>query len=308
MNNINGSKKISIEVKVTDRCNQNCLYCVNSDGVSGSRDIDHMLLTERLREWSSLPASAWEIEEVRVTGGEPLMHTGALDVIVSACASMGIRSGINTNGTLLTTDIADHLKNAGMKIVKISLDTLQPEINRKICGSEAGLEDTLNGIRTAVDAGFETIIRFTLSRINKDELVKCYAYASSMGASRFQVKPLIPAGRGKMCRERLGREELLSVINNFSKQFHQTTTSLEFLCVPPENTSGLPTKACGSVNKIYISNTGQVSACNYLSNGIMGDLSTRSLEDILNFRSLFTNVELFSNSHVLAGCPQYRRY
>jgi MoaA/NifB/PqqE/SkfB family radical SAM enzyme len=129
-----------------------------------------------------------------------------------------------------------------------------------------------------------------------------------LGASRFQVKPLIEAGRGEMCIERLGRDELLNVINDFSKQFCQMSTALEFLCVPPENTFSLPAKACGSVNKIYISNTGQVSACNYLSDGIMGDLSSRSLEDILNFRSLVTKIDLINGSRVLAGCPQYKRY
>lgn len=184
---------------------------------------------------------------------------------------------------------------------------MQPEIYRKLSGSNVVLENTLNGICAAVDAGLETIVRFTLSRINRDELEKCFAYAASVGVSRFQVKPLIPAGRGKMSNKILDRDELLSVFHKFSRQYHQTATSLEFLCVPPEKAFGLPVKACGSVNKVYISNNGKVRTCNYLSGGIVGDITTQSIEDILNFRKLHTKIDLFNGSQVLAGCPHYQR-
>ncbi|MBC2717200.1 MAG: radical SAM protein [Desulfobacteraceae bacterium] len=307
MNSINGSKKIGIEVKVTDRCNQNCLYCVNSDGGSGGSDIDHALFMERLREWRhSAEKSTWEINEVRITGGEPLLNESGTMAMINGCSSIGIISGINTNGSLLANDISCRLKDAGMKVAKISLDTLEPDMFKKICGSGASLENTLNGIRISIEAEFQVIIRFTLSRLNKHELVRCYEYATSIGASRFQVKALIAAGRGKMCGAGLGRRELLRVINDFSNEVRRTSTIPEILCFPPEEAFGLPAKACGSINKIYISTSGQVGTCNYLSGGMIGNISSQSLEDIFNLRSLNTKIDLYNNNRVLAGCPQYK--
>lgn len=309
MSSINGSKKIGIEVKVTDRCNQNCFYCVNSDGGSGGgKDIDHALFMERLREWRhSAENSAWVIKEVRITGGEPLLNISGVIAIVNGCSSTGMISGINTNGSLLTNDMACRLKDAGMRVMKISLDTLEADTHKKIRGSEDPLENTLNGIRISIDTGFQVIVRFTLSRLNKHELVRCYEYAKSIGASRFQVKPLIAAGRGKMCGARLSRRELLDVIHRFSNEVGNTSAVAELLCFPPEEACGLPGKACGSINKIYISSDGKVCACNFLSGGVFGDISSQSLEDILHARSLHTKNDVYYNNSVLAGCPQYKR-
>lgn len=308
MSSINGSNKIGIEVKVTDRCNQNCFYCVNRDAGSGGKDLDHALFVERLLEWRRCSRnSAWEIDEVRITGGEPLVNDSGVMAIVKACRSAGMISGINTNGSLLTKDLASRLKDAGMSVAKISLDTLEADTFKRIRGPEALRESSLNGIRVAVDAGFQVIVRFTLCALNKDELVRCYAYAASAGASRFQVKPLIPAGRGRTSEQRLDRRALSRVIHAFSKDIPETPTVPEILCLPPEEAFGLPAKACGSIRKIYVSASGQVSACNYLPAGPFGELSSQSLEDILHARAWHTPAVRYHQSRVLAGCPQYEK-
>lgn len=308
MSSIGGSNKIGIEVKVTDRCNQNCFYCVNRDGDSGGKDIDHALFVERLQMWrASAERSSWEIEEVRMTGGEPLLNGSGVMAIAAGCRSAGIVSGINTNGSLLTKDIACRLKDAGLSVVKISLDTLEADAFKSMHGSETSLEDSLNGVRVSVEAGFQVIIRFTLSYLNRHELVRCYAYAASAGASRFQVKPLIPAGRGKRCRERLSRRELSDAIRDFSKEVRKTSTVPEILCFPPEEAFGLQAKACGSIRKIYVSSQGLVSLCNFLSGGVFGDLSSQSLGEILDARALHARSEPYLNHRVLAGCPQYEK-
>jgi|GEM_PF-1752805 len=308
MSNINGLNKIGVEVKVTDRCNQNCFYCVNRDGGSGGKDLDHVLFVERLREWrDSAENSAWEIEEVRMTGREPLLNDSGVMAIAAGCRSTGMISGINTNGSLLTKDIACRLRDAGMRVVKISLDTLDADTFKRIHGPETLLENSLNGVRVSMDAGFQVIIRFTLSRLNKHELVRCYGYAASVGASKFQVKPLIAAGRGRTCGERLSRGELSDVIRDFSNEVRETSTVPEILCFPPEEAFGLRAKACGSIQKIYISTGGQVCVCNFLSGGVFGELSSQSLEEILDARSLSTRTEPYLENRVLSGCPQYEK-
>jgi MoaA/NifB/PqqE/SkfB family radical SAM enzyme len=308
MNNINGPKKIGLEIKATDRCNQECIYCVNSDGKNGVSDVDSSLFKDRMEEWLSLnEKSAWEICEIRITGGEPLLNKSGTISLIKTASANGITSGINTNGSLITVDIKNQLKAAGLKIVKISLDALSPDIYRKICGPGTSHENTLNGIRISVKAGFEVIIRFTLSGFNRHELVRCYDYASSLGVSKFQIKPLIEAGRGKTCGAGLSHNELQQVMKDFSRKIQMKATIPEVLCYPPDQLFGLPGKACGSANKIYISCNGQVSVCNYISKAFIGDLTSDSIEEILNTRSLSIKTDLVNNQRLVAGCPHYRK-
>jgi hypothetical protein len=94
------------------------------------------------------------------------------------------------------------------------------------------------------------------------------------------------------------------VIRDFSNEIPKRPAVPEILCIPPEETFGLQAKACGSIHKIYISTSGLVSACNFLSGGVFGEMSSQSLEDILEARALHARSDLYLSHPVLAGCPQ----
>lgn len=309
MSGISGSKTIGIEVKITDRCNQHCFHCVNMDGGYRGRDIDPEQLILRLRQWHASPDfSRRTIKEIRMTGGEPLLNIHGLLKILAYCKEMGIQSGINTNGSLLTRSKAKLLKDAGMKVVKISLDTLDKGLAEKIRGSSAALENTLRGIQIAVQTGFDVVIRHTASRLNIDQHIPCYEYAREAGASKFQLKTLIEAGRCKDNSHMLTFRELMDIIYRLSTVFHGGAPVPEILCMPPENLFGLPAKACGSINKIYVSTRGQVFVCNFVTSAPIGSLESETLEDILSRRLLRTPIRVFNGHRVLENCPHYNRY
>ncbi|MBN1593883.1 MAG: radical SAM protein [Candidatus Coatesbacteria bacterium] len=93
------------------------------------------------------------VTKVRITGGEPLVRRGILDLVSMLAKVDGIRDlAMTTNGTFLTR-FARPLKDAGLHRLNISLDTLSPE---KYCEMTRGgdLDDALNGIKAALDAGF----------------------------------------------------------------------------------------------------------------------------------------------------------
>ena len=140
-----------MRVSVTEQCNLRCRYCMPENG--GCRSAAEELLTEDEIVTAVGAAAKLGITKIRITGGEPLIKSN----IVSICKRIAETDGISelcltTNGMLLPS-LAQELKNAGVKRVNISLDTLDQEKFRYISrGGE--LKKTLEGIAAALDAGF----------------------------------------------------------------------------------------------------------------------------------------------------------
>lgn len=280
---------------------------MNSDNGSYGLHIDHHLIINRLYEWgrSSLPSPP-RIEDLRITGGEPLLNIRGMIEIVTCCGNLGIRSGVNTNGSLITKEVASRLRAAGMTVMKVSLDAMKENILKKIRGPEASLEKVLNGIRIAVDTGFEVLARFTLCRLNSDQLLECYEFAKLAGISKFQVKPLISAGRAMQSGEFLTRTQIHARLQMLSQAAANSPTVPEILCWHPGEAFGMRAKACGSINKIYISTDGRVYTCNFLPpSGWVDDLKRHRLEDIFLNRESSVISPKINGNEVLPGCPHY---
>lgn len=145
------NRKISyLRVSVTDRCNLRCTYCMPAEGIQMLRHEDILSydeITEVVRE-----AVALGVDKVRITGGEPLVRKGIVNLVAMISAIPGIRDlAMTTNGILLS-DHAFELKAAGLHRVNISLDTTDPEEFRKITRG-GDIRRVLEGIRAARQAG-----------------------------------------------------------------------------------------------------------------------------------------------------------
>ena len=143
-----------LRLSVTELCNLRCRYCMPEDGVSKKRHED--MLTQEEMVTAVRAAAALGIRKLRITGGEPLVKPGIVDLCREAAAVEGIREVcLTTNGTLLPR-LAAPLKEAGVDRLNISLDTLDGEKYRRI--TRVGrLEDALRGLETALDCGFQKI-------------------------------------------------------------------------------------------------------------------------------------------------------
>ena len=143
-----------LRLSVTDLCNLRCVYCMPETGVE-KRDHSDILSIEEIEEIVRASA-ACGIRKVRVTGGEPLVRRGIVEICRRIAAVPEIEElCMTTNGTLLSKYAAE-LMDAGVSRLNISLDTLNEKTYADItrCGR---LEDTLGGIRAALDAGFDGI-------------------------------------------------------------------------------------------------------------------------------------------------------
>ena len=139
-----------LRVSVTDRCNLRCLYCMPEEGIQPLPHGEILSYEEILRV--ARVAVGLGISKVRLTGGEPLVRRD-LERLVRALAGLeGIRDlSMTTNGILLK-ERARHLREAGLKRINVSLDSLDPQRYRAITrGGE--LERVWDGILAALEAG-----------------------------------------------------------------------------------------------------------------------------------------------------------
>ena len=143
-----------LRLSVTELCNLRCRYCMPEDGVCKKRHEE--MLTQEEMILAIRAAAALGIRKLRITGGEPLVKSNIVGLCRAAAAVDGIEEVcLTTNGTLLPK-LAAPLREAGVRRLNISLDTLDAEKFRYITRI-GNLEDALAGIEASLEAGFDKI-------------------------------------------------------------------------------------------------------------------------------------------------------
>ena len=158
-----------LRLSVTDLCNYRCRYCMPAEGVCKRPHAD-ILSVEELVEVGQA-AVACGVKKIRLTGGEPLVRRGILDICRGLRAIPGLEElCLTTNGSLLPS-MAAPLRDAGVDRLNISLDTLRPDRFADITRL-GSLSDILEGIQAAESAGFEHLKLDTvlIGGFNDDEI------------------------------------------------------------------------------------------------------------------------------------------
>lgn len=179
-----------IRLSITDRCDFRCVYCMAEEMTFLPRN--EVLSLEECARLVKVFVSLG-VSKVRITGGEPLVRKNALWLF----ETIGKLDGLNelvltTNGSQLEKQAQD-LKNAGVKRINISVDSLNPERFKKITRT-GELDKVLRGIQAAKLAGFENIkLNTVLMRgVNDDEALSLldFAIAQKIDISFIEEMPL----------------------------------------------------------------------------------------------------------------------
>jgi len=175
------NRKINyLRVSVTDRCNLRCTYCMPENGIRLMKHED-ILSFDEIRD-VVLRAVEMGVDKVRITGGEPLVRRGIVDLVRMIAGIRGIKDlGMTSNGILLP-QFAHELKEAGLHRVNISLDTMDPEKYKSLTRS-GSLEDALKGIDAALEAGLTPVKLNCVVKQNQfePEAQKVKAFADKKG-------------------------------------------------------------------------------------------------------------------------------
>lgn len=144
-----------LRISVTDRCNLRCCYCMPAEGCVNLIPHSEILSFEEILRLTEAAASIG-IGKIRLTGGEPLVRHSIVDLIRRMNQIDGINEiDITTNGVLLA-DMAEDLKEAGVRRVNISLDTFDADKYRMITRG-GDINRVLKGIEAAERVGLTPI-------------------------------------------------------------------------------------------------------------------------------------------------------
>jgi len=130
------------------------------------------------------------------SGGEPLLRSDLFDAIKRADDN-GMLCTIASNGTLMTLGVPRRLAEVGIRRVEIGLDGARAETHDFLRNRPGSFEATVKGIENCAKVGFDELaVTMTLHSKNIDELQETMRLAERLGATRFYLNRLIPAGRG----------------------------------------------------------------------------------------------------------------
>lgn len=203
----------SLRISVTDRCNIRCTYCMPAGDVSFLPAERWMSFDEIVRATEILAGLG--ITKVRLTGGEPLMRPRLEDLVQGLVSLQGIQEvTLTTNGILLPAQ-ASKLRQAGLKRINISLDTLQEEVFQKLSRRE-GVQRVLDGIESAIEEEFEIRLNALVLRdVNLDDVIPLVQFARSKGlAIRFIEFMPLDADRSWNASAMVSGSELRKLIAN----------------------------------------------------------------------------------------------
>lgn len=159
-----------LRISVTDRCNLRCVYCMPPEGIDLTESANILRYEEFYR--IARIAAAHGVSKIRITGGEPLVRKGIIEFLSSLAAIPGIDDlSLTTNGVLLK-DYARRLKDAGLRRVNVSLDSLKRDRFQKMTRGD-NLQDVLDGLDAAEKAGL-TPVKINMVAIkgfNDDEVL-----------------------------------------------------------------------------------------------------------------------------------------
>lgn len=143
-----------LRISLTDKCNLRCRYCMPEEGVC--KRSHHEMMNEDEVVTAVEVAASLGIHKIRLTGGEPLVKRNILSICRRVAAVEGIREVCLTSNGILLPELAKPLKEAGVKRLNLSLDTLDPQKYAYITriGQLAHFEA---GLQAALEAGFDKV-------------------------------------------------------------------------------------------------------------------------------------------------------
>lgn len=281
---------------LTKACNLSCQHC-------------YMDASEKAREEMTLEESISLVDELAdlkipiliFTGGEPLLSRNFYALAFHA-REVGLRTVISTNGTLITTQVARLLAEAGIRYVGVSLDSADPKKHDAFRGAAGAHARALQGLKNARDAGLKTGLRITLTRDNWQDVPALLSLALQENIPRFCLYHLVPTGRGAEMAERdVTPEQRRSVIRLLVEAAEElkgedieilTTDSpmdgaflMEILKDDPrrEDVRKLLTNAGGCSTGVKVANInhkGDVHPCHFMPQVVVGNVRERSFRDI----------------------------
>jgi 12,18-didecarboxysiroheme deacetylase len=223
-------KKPVVVWNVGRRCNLRCVHCY-----SHSRDVDYGGELNHAQGRRLIDDhAAFGVPVLLFSGGEPLMRPDIFELIGHA-VEHGMRAVVSTNGTLISPEVAERLREAGLSYVGISLDGLETA-NDRFRGVPGAFRRALQGVRNCLEKKVKVGLRFTMTRQNVRDVGGILDLVAREGIPRVCFYHLVYTGRGSQLLgdSRLSHGETRAVVDlimDRTRAFHDAGRPVEVLTV-----------------------------------------------------------------------------
>jgi heme b synthase len=320
--------------EVTRRCNLACLHC-RASSLRGPYQGE-LTTEECLRLLDDIASFSRPL--IILTGGEPLLREDIYD-IARYGSQKGMPMALATNGTLLTEDMVERMRHAGIRRVSVSIDGQDRESHDAFRGVAGAFDEALRGVDILRENGMEFQLNTTVTRQNIAQLEAMLDLSVRLGAAAHHIFLLVPTGRGKELSEQsLSPEDYEKTLAWFYEKSLTTPLQLKATCAPhyfrvarqkerekgkeatPSSVQPVPpppdghpaglhtaTRGCmGGSSFCFISHTGQVQPCGYLEIDC-GQIREKSFGEIWNHSSVFADLrDLHRYKGKCRRCPYLR--
>lgn len=299
-----GRKHDYLRVSVTERCNFRCQYCMPEKPFSWVPK-ENLLSYEDLFKF--IKASIDEgIKKVRITGGEPLLREN-LDVFIKMIFDYknDIDLALTTNGFLLPKS-AQKLKDAGLKRINISLDSLNPATAAKIAQKDV-LKTVLEGIQTAHDVGLKIKINCVpIKGVNDNDVIDVLEFCKTKGYTVRFIE-FMENNHAKDGAKGLNSDEILSIVSSkypnlkmvprdtsSPAQYYELEDGFQFGIIEPHKDD-----FCAQCNRIRLTAEGFLIPCLYFEDAM-------SIKESVQNNRIDEAVEILKK--VLANKPEKNKW
>lgn len=211
----------------TNRCNLRCKHCyIEAEDRAYERELSHDEAKSFIKDLAQM-----KVPVLLFSGGEPLIRKDIYELGAMA-ADLGLRPVISSNGTLIDDQAAEHIKAAGFQYVGISIDGA-PATHDDFRNREGAFALALKGIRTCLNHGIKTGIRFTVNKFNQQDLPEIFDIVEKEGIPRFCMYHLVYAGRGREMMQMdttIGeKRDILELVSRKTLELYQRGVEVEIL-------------------------------------------------------------------------------
>ncbi len=190
---------------ITYRCNLRCLHCY----IRAKAEKDPSELSTEQAKRLAEEMVSMRIPLVILSGGEPLIREDFWEIVEPMAKAPFPKLSLSTNGTLITKDVAQKLKDYGFSYIGISIDSIVPQYHDKFRGVPGAFESTLRGIRNSLEVGLDVGIRTTITKYNIKEVPDIVKWSADQGIKRVSFYLLDTIGRGEEIKDWLPTKEQL---------------------------------------------------------------------------------------------------
>ncbi len=307
--------------ETTARCNLACRHCRVIP--QEAEAVAELTTDEALRFLDELSVSFFPL--VILSGGEPLCRPDIFD-IASYASRKGLAVALATNATLVDEDVAEKIKDSGVRRVSVSLDGPAAAVHDTFRGLPGSFESAIAGLKRIQAVGVSTQINTTVTRHNVDFLPQILDRALELGVDALHMFCLVPVGCGMQVAEeqQIPPERYEEVLRWFFQESLRVNIHLKATCAPHyyrvmrqltpsekairREKTGMSavTKGCLAGQSVcFISHTGEVFPCGYLPLS-SGNIRRRPLAEIWRDSPIFKSLRDSSQLKGRCGICEYR--